>query len=239
MWSFRSLIYISAYVCLFGRLRQHSILSVYLHSGVCVCVSSHHWSQRPRAPVNLIITGKSLNSKPDNLIIQSTEGDSPFWGGTGAQRRRHYWSIIGFFSIKTTMQQINNCSEMWPMLLYIISVVAAVDQCAWLWCASSGLRSGGGGAAKTELSQWHQALSAHSSLTPTHPVLTCRGEEMIKTGCFIACTLTHTLWHIVRHADANKYTYVDAASRSLGRQTAPHQILLNRGQQTYSFLLSN
>lgn len=58
---------------------------------------------------------------------------------------------------------------------------------------------------------------------------------MIKTGCFIACTLTHS--HIVKFADAHKRTYVDVASLSLEGKTPPHRILINRGQQTYSFLL--
>ncbi len=78
-----------------------------------------------------------------------------------------------------------------------------------------------------------------SDANPPSSHVSRRGEEMIKTGCFIACTLTHTHSHIVRHADANKHTHVDAASLSLGRQAARNQTVLNRGQQSYSFLLSN
>lgn len=60
---------------------------------------------------------------------------------------------------------------------------------------------------------------------------------MIKTDCFIACTLTHTHSHIVRYANAHEHTYVDVASLSLGKKTQPHRILLKRGLQAYSFLL--
>lgn len=156
---------------------------------------------------------------------------------------RDFWSITGFYSIKSTTQPITTAECGRCISLYCNVNVYKVYILLWISVPDTdvprGLTPGEGGAAKTELSQWHQALSPHSSLTPTHPVLTCRGEEMIKTGCFIACTLTHTRSHIVRHADANKHTYVDAASLSLGRQTAPHHILLNRGQQTYSFLVGN
>jgi len=46
---------------------------------------------------------------------------------------------------------------------------------------------------------------------------------MIKTDCFIACTLSHTHSHIVRYAYAHEHAYVDGALLSLGRKTNPER----------------
>lgn len=72
------------------------------------------------------------------------------------------------------------------------------------------------------------------------PVLTCRGEErrwLRPTALLRAHLRTHTHSHMVRYAHAHEHTNVDGASLSLGRKTQPHQILLKRGLQAYSFLL--
>lgn len=116
MWSFTSLVYLSVYVCLACDVSIACCL--FTIEWVCVCVCGLYadtltiGAKGPESHINLITTGKSLNSSPNNPFIQSREGDSLFREVTDAQGKGggHYWSVIGFYLVKTS---INIYSNMW------------------------------------------------------------------------------------------------------------------------------
>jgi len=89
MWSFTSLVYLSVYACLAYDVSK--AFSLFTLKCMCVCVCGLYadiLTVRAKGlefHINLITRGKSLNSSPNNPLIQSREGDSLFQGVTGAR----------------------------------------------------------------------------------------------------------------------------------------------------------